>query len=99
MKLLTVKLLNSFCLSSSFFENNAPVLQNAAVFNYQLTHKCGNRFGFISNQNINKTTIKRLNNRKFRCISRFPISLHLPEVFEEYLDLRCCQENYFEKSG
>ena len=76
--------LDLFCLSSSFFENNAPVLQNVAVFfNYQLTHKCGNRFGLISNRNIKKTTIKSLNNGKFRCISRFPISLHLPEVFEE----------------
>ena len=75
--------LDLFCLSSSFFENNAPVLQNVAVFfNYQLTHKCGNRFGLISNRNIKKTTIKSLNNGKFRCISRFPIHVHLPEVFE-----------------
>ena len=73
--------LDLFCLSSSFFENNAPVLQKAAVFNYQLTHKCGNRYGFTSNRNINKKTSLRLNNGKFWHISRCPVSVLLPEMF------------------
>ena len=70
--------LDLFSLSSSFFENNAPVLQKVAVFNYQLTHG----YGFPSNRNINKKTSLRLNNGKFWYMSRFPVSMLLPEVFE-----------------